>query len=122
MPTNSNEVGTLIIEEVADDLKVTERTIYRLAGARKTFSNGSSKAGTPDTGPFAPPPVALRTNSQHGAHLLCPGPQEMAQPGRLPDVHACRPVIAGSAAAFYRNLEDWSLICHPFPSGSKKNR
>ena len=73
MPTNSNEVGTLIIEEVADDLKVTERTIYRLAGARKTFSNGSSKAGTPDTGPFAPPPVALRINSQHGAHLLALG-------------------------------------------------
>lgn len=35
MPTNSREGEILTIREIADYLKVTERTIYRLAGARK---------------------------------------------------------------------------------------
>ena len=35
MPTNSSEGEILTIKEVADYLKVTERTIYRLAGAKK---------------------------------------------------------------------------------------
>jgi excisionase family DNA binding protein len=35
MPTNSIEGEILTITEVADYLKVTERTIYRLAGAKK---------------------------------------------------------------------------------------
>ncbi|MFC4486565.1 methylation-associated defense system helix-turn-helix domain-containing protein MAD1 [Tepidiphilus baoligensis] len=34
MPTNSSEGEILTIKEVADYLKVTERTIYRLAGAK----------------------------------------------------------------------------------------
>jgi len=34
MPTSSSEGEILTIKEVADYLKVTERTIYRLAGAR----------------------------------------------------------------------------------------
>lgn len=35
MPTDSSEGEILTIKEVADFLKVTERTIYRLAAARK---------------------------------------------------------------------------------------
>lgn len=35
MPANSTEGEILTIKEVADYLKVTERTIYRLAGAKK---------------------------------------------------------------------------------------
>ena len=35
MPTNSSEGEILTIKEVADYLKITERTIYRLAGAKK---------------------------------------------------------------------------------------
>lgn len=35
MPTNSSESEILTIKEVANYLKVTERTIYRLAGAKK---------------------------------------------------------------------------------------
>jgi excisionase family DNA binding protein len=35
MPPNSSEGEILTIKEVADYLKVTERTIYRLAGAKK---------------------------------------------------------------------------------------
>jgi transcriptional antiterminator len=31
MPTNSNESGILAIKEIAECLKVTERTIYRRA-------------------------------------------------------------------------------------------
>lgn len=34
MSTNSSEGEILTIKEVADYLKVTERTIYRLAGAK----------------------------------------------------------------------------------------
>lgn len=34
MPTNSSDGEILTIKEVADYLKVTERTIYRLAGAK----------------------------------------------------------------------------------------
>lgn len=35
MSANSSEGEILTIKEVADYLKVTERTIYRLAGAKK---------------------------------------------------------------------------------------
>jgi excisionase family DNA binding protein len=35
MPTNDNKSGILTLKEVAEYLKVTERTIYRLAGAEK---------------------------------------------------------------------------------------
>lgn len=35
MPTNNSEGGVLTIKEVAEYLKVTERTIYRLAAAKK---------------------------------------------------------------------------------------
>jgi len=35
MPTDSSEGEILTIKEVADFLKVTERTIYRLAAAKK---------------------------------------------------------------------------------------
>ncbi len=35
MPTDNNEGEILTIKQVADYLKVTERTIYRLAGAKK---------------------------------------------------------------------------------------
>jgi excisionase family DNA binding protein len=35
MPANSGEGEILTIKEVAGYLKVTERTIYRLAGAKK---------------------------------------------------------------------------------------
>ena len=35
MPKNTNENGILTIKEVAEYLKVTERTIYRLAAANK---------------------------------------------------------------------------------------
>ncbi|MCA0175249.1 MAG: helix-turn-helix domain-containing protein [Proteobacteria bacterium] len=35
MPRNNSEGEILTIKEVADYLKVTERTIYRLAGAKK---------------------------------------------------------------------------------------
>ncbi len=35
MPTDSSESEILTIKEVADFLKVTERTIYRLAAAKK---------------------------------------------------------------------------------------
>jgi len=35
MPTHSSESEILTIKQVADYLKVTERTIYRLAGAKK---------------------------------------------------------------------------------------
>jgi excisionase family DNA binding protein len=35
MPTNTSESGILTIKEVAEYLKVTERTIYRLAAAKK---------------------------------------------------------------------------------------
>lgn len=35
MPTNSSEGEILTIKQVADYLKVTERTIYRLAAAKK---------------------------------------------------------------------------------------
>ena len=35
MPTDNNEGEILTIRQVADYLKVTERTIYRLAGVKK---------------------------------------------------------------------------------------
>ena len=35
MPKNTSESGILTIKEVAEYLKVTERTIYRLAAAKK---------------------------------------------------------------------------------------
>ncbi|MDF0605888.1 helix-turn-helix domain-containing protein [Neisseriaceae bacterium TC5R-5] len=35
MPNNNSESGILTIKEVAEYLKVTERTIYRLAAAKK---------------------------------------------------------------------------------------
>ncbi|WP_186035019.1 methylation-associated defense system helix-turn-helix domain-containing protein MAD1 [Burkholderia gladioli] len=35
MPTNHSERGILTIKEVAEYLKVTERTIYRLAAAKE---------------------------------------------------------------------------------------
>ena len=35
MPNNTSESGILTIKEVAEYLKVTERTIYRLAAAKK---------------------------------------------------------------------------------------
>lgn len=35
MSTSTNEGGILTIKQVADYLKVTERTIYRLAAAKK---------------------------------------------------------------------------------------
>ena len=35
MPQNSSENGILTIKEVAEYLKVTERTIYRLAAAKR---------------------------------------------------------------------------------------
>lgn len=35
MPINSSDGEILTIKDVADYLKVTERTIYRLAGAKK---------------------------------------------------------------------------------------
>ncbi len=35
MPTNNSEGGILTIKEVAKYLKVTERTIYRLAAAKE---------------------------------------------------------------------------------------
>jgi len=35
MPTHSTEGEILTIKQVADYLKVTERTIYRLAGSKK---------------------------------------------------------------------------------------
>lgn len=35
MPQNKSESSILTIKEVADYLKVTERTIYRLAAAKK---------------------------------------------------------------------------------------
>ncbi len=35
MPTDNNEGEILTIKQVADYLKVTERTIYRLAAAKK---------------------------------------------------------------------------------------
>ena len=34
MPTSTNESEIVTIKQVADYLKVTERTIYRLAGAK----------------------------------------------------------------------------------------
>ena len=44
MPTNTSESGILTIKEVAEYLKVTERTIYRLAAAKKipAFKVGGS--------------------------------------------------------------------------------
>ena len=35
MPKNTSESGILTIKEVAEYLKVTERTIYRLAAGKK---------------------------------------------------------------------------------------
>ena len=35
MPKNTSESGVLTIKEVAEYLKVTDRTIYRLAAAKK---------------------------------------------------------------------------------------
>ena len=35
MPTKSSDGSILTIKEVADYLKVNERTVYRLAGAKK---------------------------------------------------------------------------------------
>ncbi len=35
MPKNTSESGILTINEVAEYLKVTERTVYRLAAAKK---------------------------------------------------------------------------------------
>jgi excisionase family DNA binding protein len=44
MPTKSAENEIMTIEEVANYLKVTDRTIYRLAGAKKipSFKVGGS--------------------------------------------------------------------------------
>jgi hypothetical protein len=65
---------------------------------KQTFSSGRSKAGTGDTGPFVPP-VALADQQPARRAPVGPGPQEVAQPGRLPDADAWRPVAAGSAVA-----------------------
>jgi excisionase family DNA binding protein len=44
MPTNTIEGGILTIKEIAEYLKVTERTIYRLAAAKQmpAFKIGGS--------------------------------------------------------------------------------
>jgi excisionase family DNA binding protein len=44
MPKNTSESGILTIKEVAEYLKVTERTIYRLAAAKQipAFKVGGS--------------------------------------------------------------------------------
>ena len=43
MATNSSDGSILTIKEVADYLKVNERTVYRLAGAKKipAFKGGN---------------------------------------------------------------------------------
>jgi hypothetical protein len=50
---------------------------------KKTFASGRSKAGTDDAGPFVPP-VALRINSPHGAHLLAVGRWKWKSQGGYP--------------------------------------
>src|SRR5574340_538908 len=50
---------------------------------KKTFASGRSKAGTGETGPFVPP-VALQSNSPHGAHLLAVGRWKWKSQGGYP--------------------------------------
>lgn len=50
---------------------------------KRTFSSGRGKEGTGDTGPFVPP-VALQTNSPHGAHLLALGRRKWRNQGGYP--------------------------------------
>ncbi|MBR1325725.1 hypothetical protein [Bradyrhizobium ottawaense] len=50
---------------------------------RQTFSNGRSKPGNGDTGPFAPP-VALPISSPHGQYLLAAGRRKWRNQGGYP--------------------------------------
>ncbi len=50
---------------------------------KKTFASGRSKTGAGETGPFVPP-VALRVNSPHGAHLLAIGRWKWKSQGGYP--------------------------------------
>lgn len=50
---------------------------------KQTFGSSRSKAGTGDTGPFVPP-VALKINSPHGAHLLTLGRRKWRSQGGYP--------------------------------------
>ncbi|OGB80020.1 MAG: hypothetical protein A2496_10550, partial [Burkholderiales bacterium RIFOXYC12_FULL_60_6] len=50
---------------------------------KKTFSSGRSKAGSGDTGPFAPP-VAMQINSPHGTHLMAVGRWKWKSQGGYP--------------------------------------
>lgn len=53
------------------------------AHLKQTFSSGRSKAGNGDAGPFVPP-VALRIDSPHGAHLLALGRRKWRSQGGYP--------------------------------------
>jgi len=50
---------------------------------KQTFSSGRSKAGSGYTGPFVPP-VALRIDGPHGAHLLALGRRKWRSQGGYP--------------------------------------
>lgn len=45
MPVNLSDNEIMTIHDVADYLKVTERTIYRLAGAKKSLLSKSAAVG-----------------------------------------------------------------------------
>jgi hypothetical protein len=53
------------------------------AHLKQIFSNGRSKAGNGDAGPFVPP-VALQVDSSHGAHLLALGRRKWRSQGGYP--------------------------------------
>lgn len=53
------------------------------AHLKQTFSSGRSKAGNGDAGPFVPP-VALRIDNPHGAHLLALGRRKWRSQGGYP--------------------------------------
>ena len=67
------------------------------AHLKQTFSSGRNRSGAGDTRSLR----ATRGVADHQpARRTCwPWPQEVAQPGRLPDAHARRSVAAGSAVA-----------------------
>jgi hypothetical protein len=50
---------------------------------KQTFASSRGKTGTADAGPFAPP-VALRIDSPHGAHLLALGRRKWKSQGGYP--------------------------------------
>ncbi|MCS7016991.1 MAG: hypothetical protein NZM42_12840 [Gemmatales bacterium] len=76
---------------------------------KDTFSSGRSKPGAGDTGPFVPP-VALRINSPHGAHLMALGRWKWRTQGG-------NPTLTHGGLSLLEVLSPWIELSKPNSGG-----